>query len=72
MSHFAHSSFVASFEPQDVRNAFSHSNYVNSMHEELDFFFEKLGLGFDATSFELPSHRYKMGFQNTSKVRMGW
>jgi hypothetical protein len=38
MSHFAHSSFVASFEPQDVRNAFSHSNYVNSMHEELDFF----------------------------------
>jgi hypothetical protein len=40
MSHFAHSSFVASFEPQDVRNAFSHSNYVNSMHEELDFFWE--------------------------------
>jgi hypothetical protein len=33
------------------------------MHEKLKNF-EKLGLGFSATSFKLPSHKYQMGFQN--------
>ena len=35
---FAHSAFVASFEPKDVGNAFSDSNWVNAMHEKLENF----------------------------------
>jgi hypothetical protein len=32
-SHFAHATFVASFEPKDIGHALSDHNWVNSMHE---------------------------------------
>ena len=32
---FAHSAFVASFEPKDIGHAISYSNSVNAIHEEL-------------------------------------
>ena len=38
ISHFAHSAFVASFEPQDIGHALSDSNWINAMHEELENF----------------------------------
>jgi hypothetical protein len=37
-SHFAHSTFVATFEPKDIGHALSDSNWVNSIHEELENF----------------------------------
>jgi hypothetical protein len=36
--HFAHASFVATFEPKDTGHALSDHNWVNSMHEELENF----------------------------------
>jgi hypothetical protein len=38
ISHFAHSTFVVSFEPRDVGHALSDLNWVNAMHEELGNF----------------------------------
>ena len=38
ISHFAHSAFVASFEPRDVGHALSDPDWVNAMHEELENF----------------------------------
>jgi hypothetical protein len=35
ISHFAHSAFVANFEPQNVRHTLSDPDWVNAMHEEL-------------------------------------
>jgi hypothetical protein len=37
-SHFAHSAFVATFEPKDIGHALSDPNWVNDMHEELENF----------------------------------
>jgi hypothetical protein len=37
-SHFAHSTFVATFELKDVGHALSDPNWVNAMHEELENF----------------------------------
>jgi hypothetical protein len=37
-SHFAHSAFVATFEPKDIGHALSDPNCVNAMQEELDDF----------------------------------
>jgi surface antigen len=37
-AHFAHSAFVATFEPKDIRHALSDRNWVNAMHEELENF----------------------------------
>jgi hypothetical protein len=37
-SHFAHSAFVATFEPKDIGHALSDFNWVNAMHEELENF----------------------------------
>jgi hypothetical protein len=37
-SHFAHSGFIATFEPKDIGHALSDPNWVNAMHEELDNF----------------------------------
>jgi hypothetical protein len=37
-SHFAHSAFVATFEPKDIRHTLSDTNWVNDMHEELENF----------------------------------
>ena len=37
-SLFAHSAFVASFEPSDISHALSDSSWVNAMHEELENF----------------------------------
>jgi hypothetical protein len=34
-SHFAHSTFVATFEPKDVGHTLSDHNLVNSMHKKL-------------------------------------
>ena len=38
IASFAHSAFVASFEPKDIGHALSDSNWVNAMHEELKIF----------------------------------
>ncbi|WVZ70368.1 hypothetical protein U9M48_019042 [Paspalum notatum var. saurae] len=38
LAHFAHSAFVASFEPHDVRHALSNANWVNAMNEEFENF----------------------------------
>jgi hypothetical protein len=35
-SHFAHATFVATFEPKDIGHTLSNHNWVNSMHEELE------------------------------------
>jgi hypothetical protein len=35
ISHFAHSAFVASFEPRDIGHALSNAGWINAMHEEL-------------------------------------
>ena len=35
---YAHSAFVASFEPKDVGHALSDQYWVNAMHEELENF----------------------------------
>jgi hypothetical protein len=37
-SHFAHSAFVATFEPKDIRHALSNPNWVNAMHAKLENF----------------------------------
>jgi hypothetical protein len=37
-SHFAHSAFVATFEPKDIGHTLSDLNWVNAMHEELENF----------------------------------
>jgi hypothetical protein len=37
-SHFAHSAFVATFEPKDIGHTLSDHNWVDSMHEELENF----------------------------------
>jgi hypothetical protein len=37
-SHFAHSNFVATFEPKDIGHTLSDPNWVNAMHEELENF----------------------------------
>jgi hypothetical protein len=37
-SHFAHSAFVATFEPKDIGHALSDPNWVNVMHKELENF----------------------------------
>jgi hypothetical protein len=36
--HFAHSAFVATFEPKDIGHALSDPDWVNAMHEELENF----------------------------------
>jgi hypothetical protein len=36
--HFAHSAFVATFEPKDIGHTLSNPNWVNAMHEELENF----------------------------------
>ena len=38
IADFAHSAFVASFEPKDIGHALSDSNWVNAMHEEPENF----------------------------------
>ena len=38
ISHFAHSAFVADFEPRDFGHALTGSDWVNAMHEELENF----------------------------------
>jgi hypothetical protein len=37
-SHFAHSAFVATFQPKDIGHALSDPNWMNAMHEELENF----------------------------------
>jgi hypothetical protein len=37
-SHFAHSAFVATFEPKDIGHAQSDPNWMNTTHEELENF----------------------------------
>jgi hypothetical protein len=37
-SHFAHSAFVATFEPKDNGHTLSDPNWVNAIHEELENF----------------------------------
>jgi hypothetical protein len=37
-SHFAHATFVATFEPKDIGHALSDHNWVNLVHEELENF----------------------------------
>jgi hypothetical protein len=37
-SHFAHAAFVSTFDPKDIGHTLSNHNWVNSMHEELEYF----------------------------------
>jgi hypothetical protein len=37
-SHFAHSAFVATFEPKDIGHTLSDTNWMNVLHEELENF----------------------------------
>jgi hypothetical protein len=37
-SHFAHATFVATFELKDIRHALADHSWVNLMHEELENF----------------------------------
>jgi hypothetical protein len=37
-SHFAHASFVATFEPKDIIHELYDHNWVNSLHEEFENF----------------------------------
>jgi hypothetical protein len=37
-SHFARAAFVATFEPKDIGHALSDHNWVNLMHEKLEYF----------------------------------
>jgi hypothetical protein len=37
-SHFAHTAFVATFDPKGIGHTLSDHNWVNSMHEELENF----------------------------------
>jgi hypothetical protein len=37
-SHFAHSTFVATFEPKDIGHTLFDPNWVNARHEELENF----------------------------------
>jgi hypothetical protein len=36
--HFAHSAFIASFEPRDIGHSLSNADWVSAMHEELENF----------------------------------
>jgi hypothetical protein len=38
MSYYAHSTYVATFEPRDTGHDLSDSNSVNVKHEELEIF----------------------------------
>ncbi|WVZ84758.1 hypothetical protein U9M48_031749 [Paspalum notatum var. saurae] len=38
LAFFSHSAYVASFEPRAVSHALSDPNWVNTMHEELEYF----------------------------------
>jgi hypothetical protein len=38
VSHFAHSAFGATFEPEDIGHTLSDPNWVNAKHEELENF----------------------------------
>jgi hypothetical protein len=44
-SHFSHASFVATFDPKDIRHTLSNHNWVNSKHEELENFLKEPSLG---------------------------
>ena len=71
MSHFADSTYVATFEPRDIRHALSDPNWVNAMHEELENF-ERNQVW---VLVPPPSNCHPIGtkwvFKN-NRVRMGW
>ena len=69
---FAHSAFVASFEPKDVGHALSDSNWVNAMHESLEIFLKGIWFRFWLSLRLLVITLEPNGFSRTRKVKMGW
>ena len=68
---FAHSAFVASFEPKDVGHALSDSNWVNAMHEEFENFERnQVWVLVEPPPALIPLEPSR--FSRTSKVKMGW
>ena len=68
---FAHSAFVASFEPRDIGHTLSDSNLVNAKHEELKIF----EINQVWVLVEPPPACNPIGTKwvsKTSRVRMGW
>jgi hypothetical protein len=56
-SHFAHSAFVATFEPKDIEHTLSDPNWVNAMHEEPT-------VGVSGATTKLQTYWDKMGVEN--------
>ncbi|WVZ76914.1 hypothetical protein U9M48_024833 [Paspalum notatum var. saurae] len=59
---FAHSAFVASFEPHDVGHALSDPNWVNAMHEELENFERNMIWGEDGVVVRNKAKLVAQGF----------
>jgi hypothetical protein len=71
ISHFAHSAFVATFEPRDVGHDLSDPNWVNAMHEELENFERnQVWVWCHLLLTAIPSVQNR--FSKTNKVRMVW
>jgi hypothetical protein len=62
-SHFAHSAFVATFEPKDIGHALCDPNWVNAMHEELENFERNLSAGVRGATTKLQTYWDKMGVE---------
>jgi hypothetical protein len=43
-SHFAHAAFVATFDPKDIGHTLSDHNWVNSMHDEVNWSLDWVGV----------------------------
>jgi hypothetical protein len=71
ISHFAHSTFVATFEPRDVGHALSDPNWVNAMHEGLKNL-KEIRFGFWCHLLLTAILSVQNGFSKTNRVRMVW
>jgi hypothetical protein len=60
--HFAHSAFVATFEPKDIGHALYDPNWVNAMHEELENF-ERNQVWESGATTKLQTYWDKMGME---------
>ena len=68
---FAHSAYVAYFEPKDVGHTFFDPNWVNAMHEELENF-ERNQVWVLVEPPPACNQLEPSGCSRTSKVKMGW
>jgi hypothetical protein len=69
ISYFAHSAFVATFEPQDVGHALSDPNWVNPCMRSLKFL-KEIGFGFRCHLLLTVIPSIPNGFSKTNRVRM--